>query len=104
MLDYRFTVGTWRRPQDPSCSSKVRIVDAAIQAFSATFGLKDGKQQQGAMKMLESLMPPLLSQLARTMGINSASMEHDRRSKVRRLCYRVLALSNEKGAHAGLTI
>lgn len=75
-------VGTWRRPSDPSCSSKVRIVDAAIQAFSATFGLKDGKEQQGAMDMLESLVPPPLAQFARTIGINTTSAEHDRRSKV----------------------
>lgn len=75
-------VGTWRKPQDPSCSSKVRIVDAAIQAFSATFGLKDGKEQQHAMKMLESLIPPFLSQLARTIGLNSTSADHERRVKV----------------------
>jgi hypothetical protein len=75
-------VGTWRKPVDPSCSSKVRLVDAAIQAFSATFGLKDGKEQHRAMDMLESLVPPLLAQLARTIGINAAIMESDRRSKV----------------------
>lgn len=78
-------VGTWRRPLDPSCSSKVRIVDAAIQAFSATFGLKDGKEQQGAMDMLESLVPPSLTQFARTIGINAGSAEHERRAKVRGL-------------------
>jgi hypothetical protein len=74
-------VGTWRRPFDPSCSSKIRLVDAAVQAFSATFGLKDGKEQQGAMNMLESLVPPLHAQLARTIGINATAMDHDRRTK-----------------------
>lgn len=75
-------VGTWRKPIDPSASAKVRTLDAAIQAFSATFGLKDGKQQQGAMDMLERLVPPFFTQLARTIGINSATMEVDRRTKV----------------------
>jgi hypothetical protein len=75
-------VGTWRRPLDPSCASKVRIIDAAIQAFSATFGLKDGKEQQGAMNMLESLVPPALSQFARAIGINAVSAEQEKRSKV----------------------
>lgn len=51
-------VGNWRLPVSPSCSSKIRLVDAAIQAFAATFGLKGGKEQQRAMEMLESLVPP----------------------------------------------
>lgn len=76
-------VGAWRRPFDPSCSGKVRLIDAAIQAFAATFGLKSGKEQQQAMDMLESLVPPLLAQLARTLGVNAALIEQDRRSKVR---------------------
>jgi hypothetical protein len=76
-------VGTWRRPFDPSSSSKVRIVDAAIQAFSATFGLKDGKEQQGAMNMLESLVPFSLSQFAKALGISSVAVENEKRSKVR---------------------
>lgn len=75
-------VGTWRMPIDPSCSSKVRLVDGAIQAFSATFGLKSGKEQQSAMDMLESLVPPFLAQLARTIGVNSSLIEQDRRAKV----------------------
>lgn len=74
--------GCWRRPSEPSCSSKVRLADAAIQAFSASFGLKSGKEQQAAMNMLETLVPPFLSQLARTIGINTVLIEQDRRSKV----------------------
>ena len=50
-------VGTWRTPVIPSCSSTIRLVDAAIQAFAATFGLKSGKEQQRAMQMLASLVP-----------------------------------------------
>jgi hypothetical protein len=75
-------VGTWRMPIEPSCSSKVRLVDGAIQAFSATFGLKSGKEQQSAMDMLESLVPPFLAQLARSIGVNSSLIEQDRRAKV----------------------
>jgi hypothetical protein len=75
-------VGTWRMPIDPSCSSKVRLVDGAIQAFSSTFGLKSGKEQQSAMDMLESLVPPFLAQLARSIGVNSSLIEQDRRTKV----------------------
>jgi predicted phage tail protein len=75
-------VGTWRMPIEPSCSSKVRLVDGAIQAFSATFGLKSGIEQQSAMDMLESLVPPFLAQLARTIGVNSSLIEQDRRAKV----------------------
>jgi hypothetical protein len=75
-------VGTWRRPIVPSYSAKVRLVDAAIQAFSATFGLKSGKEQQGAMDMLESLIPPFLALLAKAIGVNAALAEQDRRVKV----------------------
>jgi hypothetical protein len=75
-------VGTWREPIDPSSSAKVRTLDAAIQAFSATFGLKDGQQQQGAMDLLERLVPPFFTQLARTIGISSGTMEVERRAKV----------------------
>ena len=74
-------VGAWRRPMDPCCSSKVRLIDAAIQAFSATFGLKSGKEQQSAMDMLESMVPPYYAQLARAVGVNAALTEQDRRAK-----------------------
>lgn len=76
-------VGTWRKPVSPSCSSKVRLVDAAVQAFSATFGLKDGKEQQQAMKLLEQMVPPLLAQLARAIGVNASLVEDQRRSKAK---------------------
>ena len=76
-------VGTWREPLSPSFCSKVRLIDAAVQAFSATFGLKDGKEQHNSMVMLESLVPPLLVQLARAIGVDAALVEPDRRSKVR---------------------
>ena len=76
-------VGTWRKPVSPSCSSKIRLVDAAVQAFSATFGLKDGKEQQSAMLTLESLVPPFLAQLARAFGVNTALIEQDRRTKTK---------------------
>jgi hypothetical protein len=74
-------VGTWRRPVDPMFSCRVRLVDAAIQAFSATFGLKDGKEQQGAMNLLEILLPPSLCNFSRAIGISSAPTD-EKRSKV----------------------
>ena len=76
-------VGTWRMPVAPSCSSKIRLMDAAVQVFSATFGLKDGKEQQSAMLLLESLVPPILAQLARAIGVNTALAEQDRRIKTK---------------------
>jgi hypothetical protein len=57
-------------------------VAAARQAFSATFGLKSGSEQQMAMQMLEALVPPVYSQLARHMGVTTALVEQDRRVKV----------------------
>lgn len=75
-------VGTWRKPVDVSCSSGVRVLDAAIQAFSATFGLKDGAEQQEAMEMLESLIPPFLTQLASAIGMNTTLSEQSSRIKV----------------------
>ena len=71
-------VGTWRKPVDPSCATKVRLVDAAIQAFSSTFGLKSGKEQQKAMDILQSLLPPAYFQVGRSLG----SADQDRTGKV----------------------
>lgn len=61
-------VGMWRRPMDPSSSAKIRLVDAAVQAFAATFGLKSGKEQQAAMNVLEALVPQYFAQLTRTLN------------------------------------
>lgn len=59
-------VGTWRAPVDASCCSSIRLVDAAIQAFAATFGLKSGKEQHHAMEILQSLLPPAYFQGGRS--------------------------------------
>ena len=75
-------VGTWRKPLDVSCSATVRLIDASIQAFSATFGLKGGMEQQEAMEMLESLVPPFLTQLATSIGMTTALTEQASRVKV----------------------
>lgn len=74
-------VGTWHMPATPCCSAKIRLVDASIQAFAATFTLKSPKEQHNAMKMLESMVPPLHFQSTRGMG--AALSEQDRRGKVR---------------------
>ena len=75
-------VGTWRRPVTPSYSAKVRLVDAAIQAFAATFSLKSGKEQQTALQMLESLVPPAYFQVSRAIGVSTSLAEQERGSKV----------------------
>ena len=72
-------VGTWRMPVDPASSSSVRLIDAAIQTFAATFGLKSGKDQQNAVDILQSLLPPNYFQSSRS--------EQDRKNKVRHLLY-----------------
>jgi len=76
-------IGSWRRPFEPSSSGKVRLVDAAVQAFSTTFGLKSGKEQQSAMDMLESLVPPHVAHLANALGVKSSltlTAEQERRN------------------------
>jgi hypothetical protein len=76
-------VGTWQLPVEPSCSSKIRLIDASIQIFAATFVLKNGKDQKTAIEMLETLVPPKYSQLAKNMGVTTALVDSaDRRSKV----------------------
>lgn len=71
-------VGTWRKPVDPSYSTKVRLVDAAVQAYASTFGLKSGKEQQNAMDILQSLLPPVYFQVGRSL----AAQDQDRSGKV----------------------
>jgi len=58
-------VGTWKPPVDPNCATKIRLVDAAVQAFAATFALRSGKEQHNAMDILQSLLPPIYFQNAR---------------------------------------
>jgi hypothetical protein len=73
-------IGTWHTPVLPSSSAKVRLVDAAIQAFAATFCLKGEKEQLNAIKMLESMVPPINFQASR--GMAGALSEQNRRGKV----------------------
>ena len=70
---------TWRKPIDPSCATRIRLVDAAIQAFASTFALRSGKEQQNAMDILQSLLPPANLQ----SGRNAGSADQDRARKVR---------------------
>jgi hypothetical protein len=87
-------VGTWRRPASPSCSAKVRLVDASIQAFAATFSLKSSKEQQSALQMLESLVPPIYYQMSREMGVSPALAEQERRVKVRSFSWHTMSISS----------
>eukprot|EP00536_Pseudo-nitzschia_multiseries_P003440 jgi/Psemu1/252652/estExt_Genewise1Plus.C_530049 len=70
-------VGTWRKPVNPSSATRIRLVDAAVQAFASTFALRSGKEQQQAMDILQSLLPPLHLQ----KGRNSGSADQDRSRK-----------------------
>ena len=71
-------VGRWRKPVDPCCATKIRLVDAAVQAFASTFALRSGKEQQNAMEILQSLLPPVYFQNGRNLG----STDQDRTGKV----------------------
>jgi len=75
-------VGMWKEPSQPSRSSKVRLLNAAIHVFAATFGMQDGQKQANAVKMLESLVvnnvaqnnrPLLMSERANKQHIVSAT-------------------------------
>jgi hypothetical protein len=70
---------TWSKPVDPSCATRIRLVDAAVQVFATTFALRSGKEQQKAMMILQSLLPPVYFQ----GGRNASSTDQDRTGKVR---------------------
>jgi hypothetical protein len=77
-------VGTWREPPVPRPASKVRLMDSAIHVFAATFGLKDGHEQQSAIVMLESMLMTPRERSSRGFGVGqSLVLELDRKSKVR---------------------
>ena len=71
--------GTWSRPVDPSYATNIRLVDAAIQVFASTFALRSGKEQQKAIVILQSLLPPAYFQ----SGRNTTTTDQDRIGKVR---------------------
>lgn len=70
--------GTWSRPVDPSSATRIRLIDAAIQAFASTFALRSGKEQEKAMLILQSLLPPVYFQNSRA----TSSADQDRAGKV----------------------
>ena len=75
-------VGTWRAPQDPTGTSKVRLLDSSIHVFAATFGLQDGHTQSEALKMLESLY--FLAQNEKTNRFNvNTSLISESQGKVK---------------------
>jgi hypothetical protein len=78
-------VTNWRRPTSPNASSRIRLVDAAIQAFAHTFGLQSPREQEMAIKLLKSLLPTSLVEpsSANSFSVKDALMsENDRRVKV----------------------
>jgi len=71
--------GTWSRPVDPSSATRIRLIDAAVQAFASTFALRSCKEQERAMVILQSLLPPTYFQ----NGRNISPTDQDRIGKVR---------------------
>jgi len=69
--------GTWSRPVDPSHATRIRVVDAAVQVFASTFALRSGKDQQKAIVILQSLLPPAYFQ----SGRNAKTTDQDRTGK-----------------------
>lgn len=77
-------VTNWRRPASPSASSRIRLVDAAIHAFACTFGLQSPREQEMAIKLLISLLPPTLVEPSNTnnFGVKDVLMS-DSEKKVK---------------------
>ena len=67
-------VGTWKQPSSSSKASQVRLLDAAIHSFAATFGLQDGRAQDRASRALGSLLPATLLQSARSLTVTASSL------------------------------
>lgn len=76
-------VSNWRRPASSSASSKVRLIDAAIQAFATTFGMQSSHEQEMAISLLKSLLPANLLDLSSNFSMKDALMsDNERRVKV----------------------
>ena len=80
-------VSNWRKPAASSTSGRIRLVDAAIQAFAATFGLQSGREQENAISLLRSCLPVSLIEANTSQGsfsVKDALMsEQERKLKVR---------------------
>lgn len=67
-------VGTWKQPSSSSRASQVRLLDAAIHSFAATFGMQDGRAQDRASRALGNLLPATLLQSARSLTVTASSL------------------------------
>ena len=75
-------VGTWKQPSSSSAASQVRLLDAAIHLFAATFGMQNSRAQEKAVRSLEGLLPTNLLQSARSLNVASSLItENDRRPR-----------------------
>uniref|UniRef100_A0A7S1Z2J4 Uncharacterized protein n=1 Tax=Ditylum brightwellii TaxID=49249 RepID=A0A7S1Z2J4_9STRA len=86
-------VGTWKEPSSPATASKIRLLDAAIHAFAATFGMQDGRTQERAILMLEELLMASFNQGSRTFGGMRPTLLIENESKVRIKCENAAALN-----------
>lgn len=78
-------VGTWKQPSSSSAASQVRLLDAAIHTFAATFGMQDGRAQDKASRSLGNLLPASLLQSAKSLSVTASSLiteNEKRKSKV----------------------
>ena len=77
-------VGTWKQPLSPSSTSRIRLIDAAIHTFAATFGMQDGRSQETAMKMLQAMLPAPAVQNSRGFGVSSSLIaDNEKKTRVR---------------------
>ena len=67
-------VGTWKQPSSSSAASQVRLLDAAIHTFAATFGMQDGRAQDKASRALGNLLPASLLQSAKSLSVTASSL------------------------------
>lgn len=67
-------VGTWKQPSSSSVASQVRLLDAAIHTFAATFGMQDGRAQDKASRALSKLLPASLLQSAKSLSVTASSL------------------------------
>ena len=67
-------VGTWKQPSSSSAASQVRLLDAAIHTFAATFGMQDGRAQDKASRALGTLLPASLLQSAKSLSVTASSL------------------------------
>lgn len=77
-------IGTWVEPTKPSVSTKIRLIDFAIQSFACSFGLQDNKNKEKAARILEAIMSQSLQQTSQksssAFAVGLMGNENDKKS------------------------